>query len=97
MNFGSRAISMFNRATPKISKVIGQVANASRNIGQIVKSGRNIGTIANQLSGNRSSQLPLAQKIQDVANKIESGADYISGNEGNAQNALSTISRKMNA
>ncbi len=56
MNFGSRAISMFNRATPKISKVIGQVANASRNIGQIVKSGRNIGTIANQLSGNRLSQ-----------------------------------------
>jgi hypothetical protein len=35
--------------------------------------------------------------MQDVANKIESGADYISGNEGNAQNALSTISRKMNA
>ena len=97
MNFGSRAISMFNRATPKISKVIRQVANASRNIGQIVKSGRNIGTIANQLSGNRLSQLPIAQKIQDVANKIESGADYISGNEGNAQNALSTISRKMNA
>ena len=97
MNFGSRAISMFNRATPKISKVIGQVANASRNIGQIVKSGRNIGTIANQLSGNRLSQLPIAQNMQDVANKIESGADYISGNEGNAQNALSTISRKMNA
>jgi hypothetical protein len=97
MNFGSRAISMFNRATPKISKVIGQVANVGRNIGQIVKSGRNIGSIANQLSGNRLAQLPIAQKIQDVANKVESGANYLSGNEGNAQNALSTISRKINA
>ena len=97
MNFGSRAISMFNRATPKISKVIGQVANAGRNIGQIVKSGRNIGTIANQLSGNKLAQLPIAQKIQEVANKIESGANYVSGNEGNAQQALSTLSRKVNA
>ncbi len=97
MNFGSRAISMFNRATPKISKVIGQVANVGRNIGQIVQNGRSIGSIANQISGNRLSQLPIAQKMQEVANKIESGANYISGNEGNAQNALSTISRKINA
>jgi hypothetical protein len=88
---------MFNRAAPKISKVIGQVANAGRNIGQIVKSGRNIGTIANQLSGNKLAQLPIAQKIQDVANKIESGANYVSGNEANAQQALSTLSRKVNA
>ena len=97
MNFGSRAISMFNRAAPKISRSIGQVANVGRNIGQIVQSGRNIGTIANQLSGNKLSQLPIAQKIQDVANKIESGANYLSGNEDKAQNALSTISRKINA
>ncbi len=61
MNFGSRAISMFNRATPKISKVIGQVANVRRNIGQIVQSGRNIGSIASQSSGNRLSQLPIYQ------------------------------------
>ncbi len=97
MNFGSRAISKFNRATPKISKVIGQVANAGHNIGQIVKRGRNIGSIANQLSGNKLSQLPIAQKMQEVANKIESGANYVSGNEDRAQNALSTISRKINA
>jgi hypothetical protein len=97
MNFGSKAISMFNRTAPKISKVIGQVANAGRNIGQIVKSGRNIGSIANQLSGNKLSQLPIAQKIQDVANKIESGANYVSGNEDKAQQALSTLSRKVNA
>lgn len=97
MNFGSRAISMFNRAAPKISRSIGQVADVGRNIGQIVKHTRNIGSIANQLSGNRLSQLPIAQKMQDVANKIESGANYISGNEDRAQNALSNISRKINA
>ena len=97
MNFGGRAISMFNRTAPKISRVIGQVANVGRNIGQIVKHGRNIGSIANQMSGNRLSQLPIAQKMQDVANKIENGANYISNNEGNAQQALSTLSRKVNA
>ncbi len=97
MNFGSRVISMFNRASPKISKVIGQAAEAGRNIGQIVKHTRNIGSIANQISGNRLSQLPIAQKMQEVANKIESGTNYISGNEDRAQNALSTISRKINA
>ncbi len=53
MKFGSRAISMFYRATPKISKVIGQVANVGRNIGQIVQNGRSIGSIANQISSNR--------------------------------------------
>ena len=97
MNFGSRAISMFNRAAPKISKSIGQVAEVGRNIGQIVKHGRNIGSIANQMSGGRLSQLPIAQKMQEAANKIESGANYVSGNEDRAQNALSTISRKINA
>ena len=96
MNFGSRAISMFNRAAPKISKSIGQVAEVGRNIGQIVKHGRNIGSIANQMSGGRLSQLPIAQKMQEITNKIESGANYISGNEDKAQNALSTISRKIN-
>ena len=29
--------------------------------------------------------------------KIESGSNFISGNEDRAQNALSTISRKINA
>ena len=52
MNFGSRAMSMFNRVAPKLSRGIGQVAEVSRNIGQIVKHGRNIGSIANQVLGN---------------------------------------------
>ncbi len=96
MNFGSRVISMFNRAAPKIARGIGQVAEVGRNIGQVVKHSRNIGSIANQISGGRLSQSPIAQKMQDVANKIESGANFVSGNEDRAQNALSTISRKIN-
>jgi hypothetical protein len=73
------------------------VSDIGRNIGQVVKHGRSIGSIANQMSGGRLSQSPIAQKIQDVANKIETGANYIAGNEDNAQQALSTISRKINA
>jgi hypothetical protein len=96
MNFG-RAISAFNRVAPKISRGIGQVSNMSRNIGQVVNTGRSIGSIANQMSGGRLSQSPLGQKIQDVANKIESGANFIAGNENRAQQALSNISRKINA
>ena len=96
MNFG-RAISMFNRVAPKISRGIGQVSDIGRNIGQVVKHGRSIGSIANQISGGRLSQSPIGQKIQDVANKIESGANFITGNEDKAQQALSNISRKINA
>ena len=87
MNFGSRAISMFNRVAPKISRGIGQVADIGRNIGQVVKHGRNIGSIANQISGGRLSQSHIGQKIQDAANKIESGANFISGNEDRATGA----------
>ena len=97
MNFGSRAISMFNRVAPKLSRGIGQVAEVGRNIGQVVKHSRNIGSIANQISGGRLSQSPIGQKIQDVANKIENGANFVAGNEDKAQQALSTISRKFNA
>ena len=97
MNFGSRAISMFNRVAPKISRGIGQVADVGRNIGQVVNTGRSIGAIANQMSGGRLSQSPIGQKIQDVANKIEKGANFVSGNENRAQQALSNISRKINA
>ena len=96
MNFGS-AISAFNRVAPKISRGIGQVSSMSRNIGQVVNTGRSIGAIANQMSGGRLSQSPIGQKIQDVANKIEKGANFVSGYENRAQQALSNISRKINA
>ncbi len=88
---------MFNRATPKILWGVGQVADIGRNIGQVVKHSRNIGSLANQISGGRLSQSLIAQKMQDVANKIESGANFISGNKDKARQALSTISRKINA
>ena len=64
MNFGSRVISMFNRAAPKIARGIGQVAEVGRNIGQVVKHSRNIGSIANQISGGRLSQSNLGQKCK---------------------------------
>ena len=96
INLG-RAVGLFNRYSPKISKGIGQVANIARNVGQVVKTVRNIGSTVNDISGGRIGSSPIAQKIQDVANKIESGANYVSGNEDKAQNALSTISRKINA
>jgi hypothetical protein len=35
--------------------------------------------------------------MQEITNKVESGANFISGNEDKAQQALSTISRKINA
>ncbi len=44
---------MFNRAAPKISRGIGQVADIGHNIGQVVKHSRNIGSLANQISGGR--------------------------------------------
>jgi hypothetical protein len=65
-------------------------------VGQVVKHIRHIGSIANQILGGRLSQSRIAQKMQDVANKIENVANSISGNEDIAQQALSTISRKIN-
>ncbi len=88
---------MFHRGIPKISRGKGQVADVGRNIGQVIEHSREIGSIANQISGGRLSQSPIAQKMQDVANKIVNGANFISGNEDRAQQALSTISRKFNA
>jgi hypothetical protein len=96
INLG-RAVGLFNRYSPKISKGIGQVANIARNVGQVVKNVRNIGSTVNDISGGRIGSSPIGQKMQEITNKIETGANYISGNEDRAQNALSTISRKINA
>jgi hypothetical protein len=40
INLG-RAVGLFNRFSPKISKGIGQVANIARNVGQAVQNVRN--------------------------------------------------------
>ncbi len=77
----------FQCLSPKVSRGIGQVADVGRNIGQVIKHSRNIGSIANQFSGGSLSQSPIAQKMQDVANKIENGANFMSGNEDKAQQA----------
>ena len=95
INLG-RAVGLSNRYSPKISKGIGQVANIARNVGQVVKNVRNIGSTVNDISGGRIGSSPIGQKMQEITNKIETGANYISGNEDRAQNALSTISRKIN-
>jgi hypothetical protein len=87
---------MFNTVAPKISRgigVIGQEADVGGNTGQVIRHSSNIGSMANQISGGRLPQSPIAQKMQDVANKIENGANFVSGNEDRAQQALSTISR----
>jgi phage-related minor tail protein len=96
INLG-RAVGLFNRFSPKISKGIGQVANIARNVGQAVQNVRNIGSTVNSMSGGRIGSSPFGQKMQEITNKVESGANFISGNEDRAQQALSTISRKINA
>ena len=74
MNFG-RAIGLFNKFTPKISKGIGQVANIARNVGQAVQNVRNIGSTVNAMSGGRIGSTPFGQKMQAITNTVESGAN----------------------
>ena len=92
-----RAVGLFNRFSPKISKGIGQVANIARNVGQAVQNVRNIGSTVNSMSGGRIGSSPFAQKIQEITNKVESGANFIANNEGKAQGLINDISRKINA
>ncbi len=61
INFG-RAIGLFNRFSPKISKGIGKVANIARNIEGVVKNVRNIGSTVNDISGGRIDSTPFGQK-----------------------------------
>ena len=96
MNFG-RAIGLFNRFSPKISKGIGQVANIARNIGGVVKNVRNIGSTVNDISGGRIGSSPFGQKMQEITNKVESGANFIANNEDKAQGLINDVSRKFNA
>ena len=96
MNFG-RTVGLFNRFSPKISKGIGQVANIARNVGQAVQNVRNIGSTVNAMSGGRIGSTPFGQKMQEITNKVESGANFIANNEGRAQGIVNDISRKINA
>ncbi len=86
-----------NRFSPKISKEIGQVANIARNVGQAVQNVRNIGSTVNEISGGPIGSTPFGRKIQEIINKVESGANFIANNENNAQGIVHDISRKINA
>ena len=95
-NFG-RAVGLFNRVSPKISKGIGQVAHIARNVGQAVQNVRNIGSTVNAMSGGRIGASPFGEKMREITNKVESGANFLSNNEGRVQGAINDISRKINA
>ncbi len=96
INLG-RAVGLFNRFSPKISKGIGQVANIARNVGQAVQNVRNIGSTVNSMSGGRIGSSPFGQKMQEITNKVESGANFVANNEDKAQGLVNDISRKINA
>ncbi len=96
INFG-RAIGLFNRVSPKISKGIGQVAHIARNVGQAIGNVRNIGSTVDAMSGGRISASPFGQKMQEITNKVESGANFIANNEDKAHGFIDDVSRKINA
>ncbi len=47
------------------------------------------------MSGGRISSTPFGQKMQEITNKVESAANFIANNEGNAQGIVNDISRKF--
>ncbi len=56
---------------------------------------RNIGSV-NAMSGGRIGASPFGQKIQEITNKVEGGANFIANNEDKAQGFIGDISRKIN-
>ncbi len=49
------------------------------------------------MSGGRIGWTPFGQKMQEITNKVESGAKFLTNNEGKVQGAFNDISRKINA
>jgi len=49
------------------------------------------------MSGGRIGSTPFGQKMQEITNKVESGANFIANNEGRVQGVMGDISRKINA
>ena len=96
MNFG-RAIGLFNRVAPKITRGIGQVSHIARNVGQAIGNVRNIGSTLNSMSGGRIGDSQFGRKMQEITNKVESGANFVANNEDKAQGFIGDISRKVNA
>ena len=69
----------------------------AHNVGQAVQNVRNIGSTVNAMSGGRIGSSPFGQKMQEITNKVESGANFIANNEGRAQGAINDISIKIKA
>ena len=49
------------------------------------------------ICGGRLGSTPFGRKVQEITNKVESGANFIANNEGKAQGIVNDISRKINA
>jgi hypothetical protein len=49
------------------------------------------------MSGGRIGDSQFGRKMQEITNKIESGADFVANNEDKAQGLVNDISRKINA
>ncbi len=47
------------------------------------------------MSSGRIDSTPFGQKMWEITNKVESGADFIANNEGRIQGAINDISRKI--
>ncbi len=58
---------------------------------------RNIGSTVNAMSGGRIGASPFGEKMREITNKVESGANFIANNEDRAQGSINNISRKINA
>ena len=56
-----------------------------------------IGSTLNSMSGCRIGDSQFGRKMQEITNKIESGADFVANNEDKAQGLVNDISRKINA
>ncbi len=69
----------------------------ARNVGQAIGNVRNIGSTVNAMSGGRIDASRFGQKMQEITNKVESGANFIANNEDKAQGFKGDISRKVNA
>ena len=72
-------------------------SNIARNVGQAVKNVRNIGSTVNEISGGRIGNSRFGQKMQEITDKVESGANFIANNEDKAQGFIGDVSRKINA
>ena len=84
-----RAVGGFaSKIAPRISRGIGQAVTASRHIGTAAKQVRDIGAAVNTATGGRLERTPYYNKVLEVANKVEQGAETAGQIAGDIQNRL---------